>query len=122
LKFDDQLDEALRRMPAWIPPACFAKRVASRVATRDRSVDLMPHMRFWISATLQGTLAAAIGYLGSTIVSWGATSVSAAARVAVDEYLHVVLPWSSAQALSFAWMCAGLSLLIACMSTRRPLA
>jgi hypothetical protein len=119
VKFDDQLDEALRRLPAWTPPPYFAERMSRRVSIRDESQAMVPRVRFWIGAILQGMVAAGIGFLASTVVSLGATSLSGAGRAAVDEYLRVVLP--SNNALPLAWMCTGGALLVALMSTRRSL-
>ncbi len=50
VKFDDQLDEALRRLPAWTPPPHFAERMSRRVSIRDESQAMVPRVRFWIGA------------------------------------------------------------------------
>ena len=105
----------------WTPPADFAQRTARRVAIHDEYVVTVPRIGFWVSAVLQGVVAAVIGYAGSILVSWAATAMSLAGRAAVDGYLRVVLSSNNVQALSLAWTCAALSLLVTFISTRRSL-
>jgi len=74
MKLDDHVDKALADLPAWEPPAGFARRVAAAAQWEHRSVTLRPRGLFWVSAALQGVVLALVAYVGSSVISSAATS------------------------------------------------
>jgi hypothetical protein len=86
---DDQIDQALYGLPVWTPPDDFTRRVLPRAVIPDVRPDA-PGAWFWVGATLQGATAAIVAYVGSAIVSGGATLIVLSAASVVEDYVEVV--------------------------------
>ena len=74
MKLDDQIEKTLSELPAWKPPAHFAKRVALAAQWERRPVTVHPHGLFWIGAACQGAAVALVAYVGSLVISSAASS------------------------------------------------
>ncbi len=105
MRLDEQLDETLRRLPAWDPPPDFATRVA---AAARATVEWPVHesrARVWAGSLFQGLSAAALG-----------TAVGVAVWASLDPYLRLMTAAADVaimQPLAVSWTCAAFSLVTA---------
>jgi hypothetical protein len=107
MPIDDQIDDALGRLPVWTPPPAFTRRVTSRAlsASLERPA-VESRMRAWLRVAVQGACAAGIAYVASGLV---------------DDYLRLTtaaVQQMAMQPLSVAWTCAALSLVTAAYTCR----
>jgi hypothetical protein len=86
MRLDEQLDDALRRMPAWEPPAHFARRVARAAQSERRPVARQRQGLFWAGAAVQAAGVALVAYVGSSIMASAATSFVLALGMAFETY------------------------------------
>jgi len=113
MPLDEQLDEALKRLPTWTPPARFAARV---VAAAGVEVRARPHpvlAREWGSYAASGAIAAGLAW-----------ALGAAGWPMLDAYLRLMTTAAAAamaEPLLASWMCGALSLTVAAVATRQAL-
>jgi hypothetical protein len=88
MRLDDQIDNALSDLPAWEPPAYFARRVAIAVLSERRTVPVRPHGMFWLGAAVQGAAVALVAYVGSSVISSAATSLILKLGMLLEAYAY----------------------------------
>jgi hypothetical protein len=115
MRLDEELDDALQRLPAWTPPADLCRQVVQHIQAHDLGW-LMEDRRAsaWAPLAGQGLVAAATAAAATWLVSWG-----------VDPYLRLTAVATDAlvmQPFPVVWTCAALSLVSAFFFTRRALA
>jgi hypothetical protein len=114
MRLDEQLDDALRRLPSWERDPHFATRVSAAVCSRTESSAHEPSIRLWVGSIVEGLAAASIAIVASGTAWWSVGPflriMSAAADVMVT------------QPVMLSWICALLSLIVAALTTRRALA
>jgi hypothetical protein len=105
---DARIDASLQRLPAWDPPADFARRtVAAALRQRERSV-----------------FSARTTAVDSTLTVLGNATLIGAAGYAAIVAASTILPWESiaADPTDLVWTCLAVSLGVALWFTRQVLA
>ena len=113
MSLDDQLDDALRRLPVWTPPARFAGRVAAMAGAEIRSARSESPPRVWARYAAYGTAVAAVGWAVGAGVWWMLESYLRLMTVAAEVMIM--------EPVAVSWTCAALSLLTAVVFARRAL-
>lgn len=110
MRLDEQLDDALRRLPMWAPPAHFVRRVASLARTEVQWSRSDVGVTVWVRHVLHGTAAAGLAWAAGLGIWWMLGPylrlMTVAANVMITEPLAV------------SWTCAALSLATAFYTCR----
>src|SRR5687768_2683427 len=99
----DQIDEAVRRLPEWVPPRHFASRTAALIDIHTVRMAARPRPLFWLVAAVEGAAAAVMAFVGSAVAAIAAGRVSSAAGAAVDEYVRIAASAGSSNVATLAW-------------------
>jgi hypothetical protein len=86
MKLDDQIDKGLSDLPAWEPPAHFARRVVVAVQWQRPSVAVRPDGLFWVCTVVQGAAVALVAYVGSSVISSAAASLVVTVGALLENY------------------------------------
>ena len=114
MRLDEQIDDALKRFPAWEPPADLVPRVIALAGADAEPVVSEPRAQVWARNILHGMSMAGVALVAGWVVSWS-----------VDPYLRMMTIAANLvikQPVALSWACAAISLLVAAMTTRRALA
>lgn len=126
MRLDEHIDDALRRLPLWAPPAAVSRRIASRVLASALDWPAPEsRTRLWVGAAVEGGFAAGLACVAGWLVWEGAASAADPARQALDAYIRLLMAAAAQpvmQPLPLAWVCAALSLVTAFIFARRSLA
>lgn len=114
MRLDEQLDDALKRLPMWAPPAHFAARVASMARAEVAWRRSESRTRVWARNAVHGAAAAGLGWAAGSGIWWMLDPYLRLMTVAADVMIK--------EPLAVSWTCAALSLLVAAVTTRRALA